>query len=98
MNNDEIIRSLQQTEDRTLRNESRIKELEENYSMLHELATSVAVMATQLKTLNVNVAALQADMGELKSKPAQRWDAVVDRIIWALVAAVVAYALGRIGL
>lgn len=98
MNNEDIVRELQQVQDKAARNEGRIKKLEDNYAMLHELATSVAVMATQLKTLNVNVAALQADMGELKSKPAQRWDAVVDRVVWALVAAVVAYALGRIGL
>ena len=98
MNNEDIVRELQQVQDKAARNEGRIKKLEENYSMLQELTTSVAVMDSQLKTLNGNVSALQTDINALKNKPAQRWDAVVDRVVWALVAAVVAYALGRFGL
>ena len=98
MTNEEIIRELQMVTDKAARNEGRIKKLEEGYEALHELATSVAVMANQLKTLNTNFSSLQEDVAEIKSKPARRWDAVVDKVLWALLAAVLAYGLGRIGL
>ena len=31
-------------------------------------------------------------------KPGKRWDAIVDKAIWAVVAAVIAFALARVGL
>ena len=32
------------------------------------------------------------------NKPAKRWEGMVDKITWAVVAAVIAFLLGRIGL
>jgi hypothetical protein len=34
----------------------------------------------------------------IKDKPGKRWDAVVDKVVWAVLAAVIAFLLGRIGL
>jgi len=34
----------------------------------------------------------------LESKPAKRWDGIVDKAIWAVLAAVIAFLLGRVGL
>lgn len=39
-----------------------------------------------------------ATIAALKEKPGKRWDAVVDKIIWAVVGAVVVFMLGKIGL
>lgn len=33
-----------------------------------------------------------------QSAPKKRWDAIVDKIVWALLAAVIAALLARIGL
>lgn len=35
---------------------------------------------------------------DLESKPGKRWDSIVDKAIWAVVAAVIAFFLGRVGL
>lgn len=88
----------QQTEDRSVRNEGRIKKLEEENKALHDLATSVAVMAQQLKTMNANVSTLAGEVEELKDKPAKRWESFVEKLIWAVAAAVIGFALARIGL
>ena len=98
MTNEEIALKLQGVSDKADRNEGRIKKLEESTATLHELATSVAVMANQLKTLNSNVVSMQVDVAELKNKPAKRWDAIVEKAIPAVLGALVVYALGRIGL
>lgn len=89
---------LQEVLDRSLRNEGRIKKLEGESDTLHELVTSVKVMAEQMKNMNNNFKNLAGDVEELKEKPGKRWDSVVDNIIWGVAGALLAFALSRIGL
>jgi hypothetical protein len=35
---------------------------------------------------------------ELKGKPGKRWEDIVGKVIWAVIAAVVAFLLGKFGL
>lgn len=98
MNIEDIAIKLQETTDRSTRNEGRIKKLESESVVLHQLATSVAVMAEQMKTMNVSVLTLTTEVEELRDKPAKRWDNLVDKIIWAFAGAVLAYVIARIGL
>lgn len=98
MNIEDLALKQQQTEDRSLRNEGRIKKLEEENGVLHQLATSVAVMAEQLKSMNKSVSTLTSEVEEMKEKPAKRWDALVEKILWGVVGAVLAFFLAKIGL
>ena len=98
MNIEDLALKQQVTEDRSIRNEGRIKKLEEESGVLHQLATSVAVMAEQLKAMNASVSTLTNEVEEMKEKPGKRWDAIIDKVIWAVLAAVIAFLLGRIGL
>lgn len=95
---EELALKHQVTEDRSVRNEGRIKKLETESKTLHDLATSVAVMAEQLKSMNTNVSTLTSEMEQIKEKPAKRWETFVDKIIWALAAAVLGFLLAKIGL
>lgn len=98
MNIEDVALKLQETTDRSIRNEGRIKKLEEENGTLHSLATSVAVMAEQMKQMNQSVSTLTEEMEEMKVKPAKRWDAIVEKIIFGLVGACLAYILTQIGL
>ena len=98
MDNEQLALKLQETTDRSLRNEGRIKKLESENTVLHNLATSVAVMAEQLKTMNTSVSTLTSEVEELKEKPGKRWDMVVDKIILAIVSAIVGAALVSFGI
>ena len=98
MDNEDIALKLQETTDRSFRNEGRIKKLEGEHQVLQKLATSVAVMAEQIKTMNTSVISLTSKVDKLEEKPAKRWDNLIDKIIWAVAAAIVAFLLGRIGL
>lgn len=84
----------QKTEDRSLRNEGRIKKLEAEQEVLRDLATSVAVMAEQLKTMNNNVDSLTKKVDEIESKPADRWDKLVNTLVGALAGAFIAWLVG----
>ena len=98
MDTEQLAIKLQETTDRSIRNEGRIKKLEGEHETLQQLATAVAVMAEQLKTMNTNVNNLTNKVDKLEEKPAKRWDSIVDKVVWAVLAAVIAFVLGRIGL
>lgn len=98
MDNEQLVMKLQETTDRSLRNEGRIKKLEDENGTLHSLATSVAVMAEQMKQMNMSVTTLTNEMEELKEKPGKRWDALIDKILWGIAGAFLAYFLAQIGL
>ena len=98
MNIEEVALKLQETTDRSFRNEGRIKKLEGESEVLHQLATSVAVMAEQMKTMNTSVKTLANEVEEIKDKPGKRWDGLVDKIVWAIAGAVLAVILAQIGL
>lgn len=93
----ENAKELQSIADRTLRNEGRIKRLENEQEVLRDLATSVAVMAEQLKNINTNVDTLTSKVDVLEAKPGKRWNAVVEKAISVVVAAVVGFILAKIG-
>ena len=81
MNIEDLTLKQQITEDRSIRNEGRIKKLEEESGVLHQLATSVAVMAEQLKAMNASVSTLTNEVEEMREKPGKRWDAIIDKVI-----------------
>lgn len=98
MDHDEMLLQLQETTDRSLRNEGRIKKLETEQTALRELATSVSNLATKQGIMEGDVKEIKTDVKNLSGKSGKRWDAMVDKIAWAVMAAVVAFVLGRIGL
>lgn len=98
MDIEKIALKLQETTDRSLRNEGRIKKLEGEHEVLQKLATSVAVMAEQIKTMNGSISTLTNEVEEIKEKPGKRWEGLVDKIIWAVAAAVLGFLLAKIGL
>jgi SMC interacting uncharacterized protein involved in chromosome segregation len=97
MNMEEIALKLQEVFDRAMRNEGRIKKLEGEHDVLQKLATSVAVMAEQIKTMNSNVQVLTGKVDKLEEKPAKRWDGLVDKIILTAAAAIVGFLLAHFG-
>ena len=98
MENEHLALKLQENTDRTARNEARIKKLEGEYRVIYDLATSVAVMAEQLKIMSVNVNSLTEKVDDLEGRPGERWDSIVDKIWLTIVAAIIGFALAQIGL
>ena len=95
---EDVAIKLQETTDRSIRNEGRIKKLESEHEALHKLATSVAVMAEQMKTMNISVAALTEEVEELKERPAKRWEALVGVIVSGLVGIAIGFIAVKLGL
>ena len=91
-------RRLTEVEARSKSNTKRLEEMEERQGSLESLATSVATLATREERVESDVKEIKADVKSLAARPGKRWDAIVDKVIWAVLAAVIAFLLGRIGL
>lgn len=98
MTNEELGLKLQETTDRSLRNEGRIKKLETEHEVLQKLATSVAVMTEQMKTMNSNFSVLSGKVDRLEEKPGKRWENIVDKIISGIALALLGFLLAKFGL
>ena len=79
-------------------NQHRIDELEADNKALHQLATSVEVLATKQEAIEANVSEIKDDVKSLKAIPGGKWEALVKAILTALAGGLVAYALFRLGL
>ena len=65
MNSEQLAVKLQETADRSLRNEGRIEKLEGEHEVLQQLVTSVAVMAEQMKNMKNQIEALLCTINSL---------------------------------
>ena len=79
-------------------NTHRIDDLEADNKALHQLATSVEVLATKQEAIEANVSEIKDDVKSLKAIPGGKWEALVKTILTALAGGLVAYALFRLGL
>ena len=89
---------LVELEERAKSNSHRISDLEADNKALHQLATSVEVLATKQETIEENVNEIKTDVKSLKALPAGRWEAIVKGLITAVIAGLVGFALARMGL
>ena len=62
------------------------------------LATSVEKLAMKQDTMETKLGDLCTDVDEIKSKPAKRWEGMVEKAIFTVVGAFVAYVLAQLGI
>lgn len=86
------------TDARCRSNTHRIDELAKNQEALVELTTSVRVLATKQATIEASLSEIKTGLQTLKDKPGKRWEAIVDKGIWAVLGGLLAFALSQIGL
>lgn len=98
MNEKDIEHRLTEVEGRTRSNTHRLDELERRQDNLDDLVSTVKVLAVREENVENDVKEIKNDVKSIKDKPGQRWDSIVDKVIWAVLAAVIAFILGRIGL
>ena len=73
-------------------------EIEADNKALHQLATSVEVLATKQETIESNVNEIKTDVKALNALPASRWEGLIKTAVTTIVAALVGYALALAGL
>lgn len=88
---------LTEVEERSRSNQRRIDDIEKRQDNLEELTATVQVLATKEANVEKTVTEIKSDVKELNSKPAKRWEGVVDKIIYSVVAAIAGFVLAKFG-
>jgi hypothetical protein len=91
-------RRLTEVESRSKSNMKRLDEVESRQDNLDNLVATVAVLAEKESNVENDVKEIKSDVKSIKDKPGKRWDAIVDKVIWAVLAAMIAYFLAKIGI
>lgn len=96
--NEDQLKVLVECEQRSKSNTKRIDRLEENYDALNKLTTSVEVMATKMDSMSKSLDKVNARLSEQEAKPGKRWEAVVEKVIFLVIGAVIAFLFAKLGL
>lgn len=91
MDDKEYEHRLTDVESRCKSNTHRIGKLEESTEAINRLATSVEVMATKQDAMGVSVDKLVSKVDAIEAKPAKRWEGLVDKLLFAVAGAVLAW-------
>ena len=69
----------------------RMKKVEDDQQALHELTASVRELASDQVHLKTDVGEIKSDVKSLMSIPGKRWDSLVDKLLFAVAGAVLAW-------
>ncbi len=105
MTSEEMAVKVAEVDHRARSNTRRIDKLETTTDAIHSLAESIAVLVNEqqnqtasINRIEKNVETLDGKVEALENKPAKKWDSVVEKVVWAFIAAAIAYVLGAVGL
>lgn len=68
------------------------------FGRLNALERLSDVQENKLTTIDAKLDELTIMVKELTGKAGKRWDGLVEKALWAVCAAVIAFLLGRVGL
>lgn len=94
----ELERRITALEDRSKSNQKRLDKLERLQKTLTELVQSVATIAQKQADMDGDMKEVKADVKLLAEKPAKRWDAVVEKVLLTITAAIIGWVLWRLGI
>lgn len=98
MDEKDIEHRLTEVESRSKSNTHRLDEMEKRQDNLDDLVSTVKVLAVREEAVENDVKEIKNDVKSLTSKSGQRWDSLMDKIIWAVAGAVLAFLLSKVGL
>ena len=70
----------------------------EIFSRLNTLEKDNAVQEAHYMAILDKLDTLTQKVEALEAKPGKRWESIVEKAVWAVCAAVIAFLLGRVGL
>lgn len=94
----EFAQKLAEVDARSRSNTKRLDRLEELTETVHELATTMKLMADKQERTAETVERLDTKLSSIEQEPAKRWKSIVDKVILTVVAAIVGFVLAQIGI
>ncbi len=94
----EIATKLAEVEQRSKSNSHRLEKCEEQLSDNQKMLANLTAMAQRQDTMDGDIKEIKADVKTLTAKPAKRWEGLVEKMLLTVAAALVAFALAKLGL
>lgn len=98
MTSEEMAIVLKEVEQRSKSNSHRLDEVEKRQADNDKMLASIARMDQRQNDMDNDIKEIKTDVKTLTGKPGKRWENVVDKVVFTIVAALVAYILARVGL
>ena len=105
MTNEEMAVKVVEIDQRSKSNTHRLDALEGQIDAVNRLATSVEVLVTEnkhqtetIKEIKTDVSNLDKKVETIEQRPAKKWDTLAEKVLWAIVAAVIGFALAHLGI
>lgn len=98
MTDEDIAVQLTRIDERSRRNEGRIKALETATETLHKIATAVEAIAGEQRHIKDDVRSLNGKISAVEARPGKLWDRLVSGMIGALISGVIAFVLAAVGM
>lgn len=89
---------LTEIDDRSKSNSKRLDKIEKRQDDLEELTSTVKVLAVREENVEKDVKEIKQDVKTITEKPAKRWDNLVDKILWFIIAAILGFVVAKFGL
>lgn len=89
---------LTEVEERSKSNTKRLNDVEDRQNDLEKLVVAVNTLAVREEAVENDVKEIKSDVKSLTSKPAKRWDSLVNQLITIIVAAIAGFVLAKLGL
>lgn len=85
-------------EDEHKRQNKRISDVEKKVEDISELTSSVASLAKSVEQMATTQEKQGKRLEALEQKPGKKWESFVDKVVWAVAAALIAFILAYLGL
>lgn len=100
----EVEKTIIQHEEQLKQHNKQIERLEEMFEKISSLAQSVEILALEMKAeressneTKQDVKDIKKRLGEIESKPAKKWENMINQIITLVISAIVGYIIAKIG-
>lgn len=89
---------LTEIDERSKDNAKRIDKIEKRQDDLEELTSAVKILAYREDSVEKDVKEIKRDVKAIHDKPVKRWNDILDKALWFIIAAFLGFLLSRIGL
>ncbi len=97
MGQEELAVKLAELDERCRSNTHRIDEIALKQTELGELMATVKVLASRQEKLEYDVREIKTDVKSLTQRPGKRWDALVDKSVWAIAGGLLSLLMMGLG-
>lgn len=90
--------TVKRIDDENHRQNERLKNLENGYTIVNQLSIHMERLATNMETMAKELARQGTKLNELEEKPSKRWDLIITSIITGVVGALVGMMMAGVHL